>query len=43
MVYRPDLIALSSEPRFATPMYSLVLLKAAPICCSRGFPLRRLL
>ena len=34
MVYRPDLIALSSEPRFATPMYSLVLLKADSVSCT---------
>ena len=34
MEYRPDLIALSSEPRFATPMYSLVLLKAASVSCT---------
>ncbi len=34
MEYRPDLIALSSEPRLATPMYSLVLLKAASVSCT---------
>ena len=34
MEYRPELIALSSEPRLATPMYSLVLLKAASVSCT---------
>lgn len=34
MEYRPNLIALSSEPRFATPMYSLVLLKATSVSCT---------
>ncbi len=34
MEYRPDLIALSSEPRFATPMYSLMLLKASAVSCT---------
>ncbi len=34
MEYRPDLIALSSAPRFATPMYSLVLLKASSVSCA---------
>lgn len=34
MEYRPDLIALSSEPRFAPPMYSLILLKASAVSCA---------
>ena len=34
MEYRPELIALSSEPRLATPMYSLVLLKASSVSCT---------
>jgi len=34
MKYRPDLIALSSEPHFDTPMYSLILLKASSVACT---------
>ena len=34
MEYRPELIALSSEPRLATPMYSLVLLNATSVSCT---------
>lgn len=34
MEYRPDLIALGREPHFATPMYSLILLKASAISCT---------
>ncbi len=34
MEYRPDLIALSSEPHFATPMYSLMLIKASGVSCT---------
>jgi AraC-like DNA-binding protein len=34
MEYRPELIALCAEPRLATPMYSLVLLKASAVSCT---------
>lgn len=34
MEYRPELIALSSEPHFATPMYSLMLIKASAVSCT---------
>ena len=34
MEYRPDLVALSSEPHFAAPMYSLMLLKASGVFCT---------
>ncbi|MBQ5612698.1 MAG: helix-turn-helix transcriptional regulator [Clostridia bacterium] len=34
MDYRPDLIALGREARFAAPMYALILLKASAVSCT---------